>query len=477
MSVAHTENIVVVGAGISGLASAYRLKQLGVSSLLLEAKAKPGGLISTVRRDGCLFESGPQCPRFPASVWDLVKALGLQSEFLAGDPQAKRYILRHGRLHRAPFSAASFLSSGLVGAVAKLRVLADPLGSTTPPATEETLAQFVQRKFGLELLENLVDPVVSTVFFGDPRKMGMQSAFPDLVRWERDQGSLVRGAIRARRSKQEKGSSSLSVTEALPALGSFYSGMARLPERLAEDLKDNVRFGIEICSLSGQQISGSEPHAAWRIGLSNGETIFAKHLVLAVPACVAARLLQNSAPVLASSLAAIEYAPMSLVSSVYSRSSVRHSLDGFGYMVPRREGLHTICTFWNSTLFPGRAPRDKVLLTTFARSLPGAHPNRAERELGDAVEDETARILGIAAKSLDRELWSDPRALPQYNVGHAALVAEISRSLRVLPNLYLTGNYLKGRSIGDCVDNAFAVAAEVHNRLCAPVIERLERNS
>src|SRR5215813_9936087 len=194
----YKEQVVVVGAGLSGLACAFRLKKLGLAPLVLEQSDRPGGLIASVHRNGFLFESGPQCPRFPAAMWQLVRELKLEDEFVSGPLRPKRFILRHGRLHAAPFSPAALVTTGLVGIGAKLRIFADAFGSSQPPAVEETLAQFVERKFGLEILSNLVDPLVSTIFFGDPYKMGMESALPSIVEWERNHGSVSRGAILAR---------------------------------------------------------------------------------------------------------------------------------------------------------------------------------------------------------------------------------------------------------------------------------------
>ena len=474
----YTQKVAVIGAGISGLACAYRLKQLGIPCLVLEAREGPGGLIATIRRNGFLFETGPQCPRFPTLVWQLVRDLNLEGEFVAGDAGAKRYILRGGRLHPAPFSPAGLIGTRLVGLGSKMRVLTEVFRSSQPPPSEESLADFVHRKFGAEMLDYVVDPLISTIFFGDAQKMGMESAFPALVEWERNQGSLVRGAIRARKSegRELKEDSSprktggnrkretLQVTDALPSLGSFRSGMAALPERLAAVLHEEIRYGVTITCVEQIRDGNGVAKTFWQISLSSGEKITAEQLILAVPAYVAAQLLANAAPALAIPLQAIEYTPICAVASAYDRSQVANSLDGFGYMVPRREEFETICTFWNSSLFPGRAPEGRVLMTSFAgRGM--SNTAESEEECARTVEVENARTLGIKGTPLDRVVWKDPRALPQYNVGHAERVAEIQNILRITPNLRIVGNFLRGRSIGDCVDAAFRAAQDVHSRI------------
>jgi len=476
--VGYTEKIVVIGAGISGLACAFRLKQFGLHPIVLEAGERAGGLIQTIRRNGFLFEAGPQCPRFPESVWNLVRHLNLEREFVPGDPKAKRYVLKQGRLHLAPFSPGGLFTTRLIDFQSKLRVLADVFGHSSPPAHEETLAEFVQRKFGTEVLDYLVDPIISTIFFGDSRKMGTESAFPALVQWERNQGSLARGALRTRKPRRgaakppvlsppapfNSSSGNLRVTDALPSLGSFKSGMGTLPEKLSEQLKDNVRCAQRIEFIDLSRSESTAARNGWEIHLQSGEQISSETLVLAVPAYAAATLLEKTTPKLASLLKAIEYAPACVVSSAYDRSKVSHNLDGLGFMIPRREGLETICTFWNSSLLGGHAPKGRVLMTSFAgRDVSSDLFTMSEEECAQAIEAENARILGIAGSPVDRMVWRNPRALPQYNVGHAGLVREIDDVLRALPNLYLAGNFLTGRSIGDCVQIASRVAENLHS--------------
>lgn len=473
----YTHKVVVVGAGISGLACAYRLKQSGITPLVLEAEDRPGGLIATVRRNGLVFEGGPQFPRFPAVVWTLVRELGLESEFVSGDRKANRYILRDGRLHPAPFSPTGAITTRLVDFKSKFRILTEAFRRSYPPAHEESLAGFIKRKFGSDVLDYLVDPFISTIFFGDPYKMGVESAFPVLAEWERSHGSLVRGAIRARKSRQgdafyrtpsapsgpNTNGGRLHVAESLPSFGSFRSGMAMLPERLAEELEENIRYRAGLESVARAVGSNGKTEAGWHLRLSGGEEITTEFLVLAVPAFEGARLLENSAHELRTLLKAIEYEPVCVVSSAYHRSLVSHKLNGFGFMVPRREGLHVFCTFWNSSLFPSHAPEGMVLMTSFAGR--GRDESLAEEHYAQMIEAENAKILGVTGAPSDRMVWKYARALPQYNIGHAARVGEIERALRTFPNLYLGGNFLRGRSIGDCVEIAFKVAADLYSRV------------
>jgi len=360
-------------------------------------------------------------------------------------------------------------------------LLSEVFRNSYPPAGEESLAEFVGRKFDDEVLDYLVDPFISTIFFGDAQKMGMHSAFPALVEWEQSRGSVVRGAIRAYRSKRDANTKSaaegpsandsnmkfggLHVTDALPSLGSFKEGMGTLVECLALKLGEDLRLGAKVKSVTGQNV-GDEGKPGWQICLSSGDEINADAVVVATPAYAAARLLVESVPKLSSLLAAIEHAPMDVVSAAFDRKQVRHPLNGFGFMVPRREGLYTICTFWNSSLFPSHARTGTAVMTSFAaRGRDGGNLTEMSDDLQvQQVEAENAAVLGITGPPIDRIVWKYPCALPQYNVGHAQRVKEIREALRDLPGLFLAGNYLAGRSIGDCVESGFQAADLLHSR-------------
>jgi protoporphyrinogen/coproporphyrinogen III oxidase len=470
------QQTVVIGGGITGLACAYRLKRSGLPVVLLEASARVGGVIARARHDGSLFESGPQCPRFPRSLRKLVREIGLERQFVRAHARAKRYILKDGQLYPAPLSPWALLGTRLVGFGDKVRFLAEPFAQAHPPRSEESLADFIRRKFGSETLDYLVDPFVSAIFFADPEDMGMEGALPSLARWEREHGSVFRGAISSRKNGKRPSaqdsmtpvanqSSTVRLSEALPPLGSFRNGFAVLIEALGEQLGSGLRLGARVAGLRAP----TEPRSSWLVRLDGGEELTAHSVIIAVPAYQAASILECAAPILSSLLAAIPYSPLAVVSLVYDRSGVRHSLKGFGFVVPRREGLHTISSTWNSSIFPDRAPAGKVLITNFARPLANeSFLDLPAREIAAIVEGEVAPVLGISGSPVNHWVWIHRNALPHFQIGHVTRVAEIRQAERTFRGLHLIGNYFAGRSIGDCIENAFAAAENVLRESKAP---------
>ena len=468
--------ISVIGGGITGLACAWGLKKNGFDVRVFEASGRTGGLIHTLERSGFLFEMGPQFPRYPQKAWDLLCEMGLEKQFVAGDSAAARYILKNGELHRAPLTPWGLLFTRLVNFGSKVLVLSEPLRTTVLPDSEESLSAFAQRKFSSEVLDYLIEPFVATILAMDPEKLGMESAFPDLVRWERDEGSLMRGAIKSlRRNRNHSGHESPStstsksqwhVTKSLPRLGSFAHGLATFTGAIAGKLGDAVCLNSRVEKL---ELAGTPNESGrWRVSLEGNREYTAAAVVIAAPAREASRITKSASPELSRLLAGISYAPLAVVSSGYHRDQVNRPLEGFGVLIPRRENLKTLCIIWNSALLPGRAPDGKVLITSYlgGATNPGIS-SMSDAEISAVAQREAAKILDIAGEPVDEAVQLHSQGLPQFNVGHAQTVRAVMECLSKLPGLYLAGNYLKGRSIGDCIESASRAADEVMLRVPA----------
>ena len=330
-----TNSVVVIGGGVSGLACAYRLKKLGLSVTLVEASPRVGGLVETVEKDGFLFESGPQSFQGTETLLSLIHDLGIDGELCKADPGAPRYILRQGRLRKVPMSPQAMLATSLLSPGTRWKIVSEPFRRTRPPSEEESVADFVRRKFGHEILEYLVSPFVSGVYAGDPEKLSLRAAFPTIEEWEREYGSVLRGQMKSR-------SSATTAHKGPPPLCSFRRGMNALMQAMGASLGESALPGA--CA-SGMSRSGNLGDARYEIRVVRGgreETIVARAVVLATPAYVASHLVGSVAPPLASILSGIAYASLAVVGAGYYKRQASAALDGFGVLIPRSEKHRTL---------------------------------------------------------------------------------------------------------------------------------------
>ena len=446
--------VLVVGAGISGLVCAHSLRKSGIDVQIVEASGLPGGVIRSERRDGFLLELGPQSFSGTGQLLDLCRDLAIENELIEAPPHAPRFLVLDGQLRQAPLSPPAFFVSPLFSARTKWSVLRDALGHSTPPDAGESVAAFTRRKFSPELLDKLVAPFVSGIYAGDPEKLSLRAAFPQLFEAERTAGSIVRGMMRA--AKSQKG------PKARPTLQTFRDGNETLIRALARNLGPALRCGIEVTTIQRGGTGLPSPGEGFVVGAKTEAgtlSMVADGLILAVPTYVAANLLHPEA---ASPLGGIEYAPIAVVSLGYRREDVKYSLGGFGFLVPRSEGLRTLGTVWNSSLFPGRAPQGSVLLTSFIGGAtdPQVVTLSAE-EISAIVHREIRPILSIRGVPTFSSVHIYRRALPQYNLGHTTRVDSLARETSFFLNLKLVGNYLRGPAIGACIEQALAVADEM----------------
>lgn len=445
---------LVVGAGIAGLVCAYALRKADIDAQVIESTATPGGVIRSERRDGYLLEFGPQSFTATSALLNLCRELRIDDQLLPAPANAPRYVLVKGSLRPVPLSPPAFIASSLFGPLTKLRVLRDFLGRSAPPQKDESVAAFTRRKFSREILDKLVGPFVSGIYAGDPDKLSLRSAFPQLHEAEKSAGSVIRGLLFSARKR--------SASAEKATLQTFREGNQTLIQALAANLGSNLR-----CNVTAQRIrlrttpSGSPTFEIAVIPNGQEEVLTTNSLIIATPAQQAATLLRDVDLQFESALSAIAYAPVAVVSLGYPKSAIRHSLDGFGFLVPRSSGLRILGAVWNSSLFSNRAPDGHVLLTSF---VGGATDPSAvllpESEMVSTVHRELSSVLDISQPPSFSHVQVWERAIPQYNLGHMQLVDRLHQMKRKYPSIRLIGNYLTGPALCACVEQALTVAQE-----------------
>jgi oxygen-dependent protoporphyrinogen oxidase len=456
---AHLDaDVVVVGAGLSGLTAAFRLAQQGIRLRVIESAERPGGVIGSVRRDGALYERGPNSGLDTTPlINELLAAAGIAGERLdASAEAARRYILRDGRLAALPTSPPAFLATSLFSWKAKLALLREPFVRPAAPDAEETVAAFVRRRLGDEFLDYAIEPFVAGIYAGDPEKLSVPAAFPRLAALEQKYGSLIRGQIIGARERKRSAEKAKNAAVSF----SFRDGMQTLTDALARGLP--IDCGVRAAGLrreaDGTFVVDCERREE-RFGLRAGS------VVLALPAYAAAPLVERIAPEAAAALGAIVYPPVATIASCYRRADVAHPLDGFGFLAPRRESPPILGCLFSSSMFSGRADASTVLLTTFVggvRSAPLAL--KSEQELAADVKAALQVYLG-AGEPLWQVVTRWPQAIPQYTLGHLQRMAAVERAEASAPGLRFCANWRGGVSVADCIKSAHASVEAVQGFL------------
>src|SRR6267142_322746 len=301
--------------------------------------------------------------------------------------------------------------------------------ATSAPEIDESIAAFVRRKFGAELLDRLVAPFVSGIYAGDPERLSLRSAFPQLHDAEKSAGSVIRGMMRA--AKSRKG------PRERPTLLSFREGNERLVRALAGKLGSRLRLGAEVLGIAVPREAAAPSFELRLRQAGKEETLAANRLVMATPADVAGVLLRDANAAFEPALGGMEYAPVAVVSLGYLREHVGHSLQGFGFLAPRSSGLRMLGCVWNSSLFPERAAAGHVLLTSFVGGA--TDPTAASlspEELRELVHRELAPVLQIRESPVFSHTQLYRHALPQYNIGHSERLIALQRLRAELPGLF-----------------------------------------
>jgi oxygen-dependent protoporphyrinogen oxidase len=469
--------IVIAGAGVTGLSIAHAIRQRDphANLVVLEPKDRPGGNVRTEVVDGYTCEWGADgfLDNAPDTL-RVVQEIGLAPRLLPSDDAARRrFIFRGGRLHEVPAGPGAFLASGLLSARGKARIALEPFAGG-PTEDDESIYGFAARRIGREAASVMIDSMVSGIFAGHSRDLSLRACFPKMWQMESDHGSLFR-ALLATRKKRRKGD---AVGAPAGRLTSFVGGMTELTDTLAAQLDGTLRTGTPVLQLRpGRPVQAFRPASVpegFSIATPAG-VLDAEAVVLTGPASESADLIRPFDSTLASLVGGIQTAPLAVVCLGFDASALaaeRGPLNGFGFLVPRSEGVRILGALWETSIYPNRAPAGKALL----RVMIGGATDPAILELDDrallaTVRQDLQTTMGLSIAPEFVQIVRHARGIPQYTIGHVARLQRIDALLQGHAGLILAGNSYRGVSINSCIAESGAIA----DRVLAHVNSRAKR--
>lgn len=433
-----------MGGGISGLSAAYYLTKLGVRPLLLERAPRLGGVIQTEVVNGCVIEGGPDS-FLAAKPWamDLIRELGLESEVIgSNDHQRVTYILKGGRLIPLPDGLMMMVPtkiwptavSPLLSWGTKIRMGIEWFRRPGPDAGKDrSVASFIEDHYGREVVDYLTEPLLAGVFGGDPEQLSVASVLPRFAEMEKKHGSLTRGVL------VEGGRTAGSL-----GVGSLFRTMKGGLGQLVAALEKAVEGKVEIRRGEAETIERGEKKLRVRV---NGEWVETGKLVLACPAHEASRLTAGLDAELSGQLGGIGYSSSMTVALGYRKDMLGHPLNGFGFLVPKKERGKMLACTWVGTKFSHRVPESHALLRCFLGSM----LEESDEAVVRTVRQELRQIMGVSVEPVFVRISRWRRSMAQYHVGHSERVQSISHRLKSQTGLYLAGNGYHGIGLPDCI--------------------------
>jgi len=452
--------VVVVGAGVSGLSAAYRLRERrpDIDVVVLEASDRAGGLLRTERGGGCLVERGPESfITTKTAALELIEKLGMQDQLIRTEKAHQgAYVVHAGRLERIPagFSVLGpgrirpLLRSPLLSWRGKARALVEPLIPRARGQEDESLGSFVERRYGREMLDRLAQPLAGGIYGADPFELSLRSTMPRFLDLEERFGSVTVGLRRG---------DSQSAGAAGARYGLFVTlrdGMESLSRALVEALPGGVRLNEPVKALA--RVS-----EGWRVCTDDAE-IDADAVIIATPASVAGHLLREVSPEAARGLSQVHLGSAAAVTMAFKTSDLPRPLDAFGFVVPAREDHPVMAATFSSVKWQGRAPEGISLIRVF---LGGAHlpevPGWSDEALERSARDGLRRWLRIGVRP--ETVWLDRwhSVMPRYRLGHAARTRQLRGQLRETSGLALCGTAFDGVGVPDAVRTGGEAAERV----------------
>ena len=438
------KKICILGGGLSGLSTAWKKKKEGHHITLIESGPQVGGVLQSEKKNGYLLDYGANTLSLRnQNTSDTLEKMGALTHALDANPKAnKRFIVRNQKLVALPLNFKSFLSSPFLSPKGKLRMLLEPFLPKGNLDKLESVADFISRRLGQEALTYCGNPFISGIYASAPETLNLANAFPALFEMEQQHRSLFIGMLKTPGSKKTK-TRLLSFPEGMQQLGFLIQKNLKPEEVLTNESVLTVTRLAQGWKVKSRNIAG------------NLSELVCDEVISTIPVDQISNITWENIKGRENfnNLTKVTYFPLSMVFLGMKKESIEHNLDGFGFLVPRKENLSILGTLFSSTLFENRAPKGNILLTTFVGGE--RMPDFAlapDKQIYDAVEKDLSKLLGMKNKPDFRHIkrWEKSIPLPDLKMGVRAKAANELSLLN--PGLKFSGSAFSGVSLPNCLD-------------------------
>ena len=458
--------IIIIGGGIAGLTSAFYLQKaiqehnLPIEIQLIEASHRLGGKMQTVIRDGYTIERGPDS--FLArktSITRLAREVGMEDQ-LVHNSTGKSFVLVNEKLHSMPGGSimgiptevGPFLTTGLFSIPGKLRAEADFILPRSESGKDQSLGEFFRRRLGDEVVENLIEPLLSGIYAGDIDQLSLMSTFPQFYEVEQKYRSLIIGMKKSAPTQPKKPENNEKVKGAFLT---FKTGLQSFAEAIEAKLdKRSILKGHRVDKVT-------KVGNKYEVYLNNGETLVADSIIAATPHKITQAMFAEYS--FFDPLKSVPSTSVATVALAFPKEAVKNDIDGTGFVVSRNSDYSITACTWTHKKWAHSTPEGKVLLRCYVG-------RSGDETIVDLSDDRIIKIvLDDLKKTMDITMNPDfaiisrwKNSMPQYTVGHKQRLIDIDKQLKTeLPGIFLAGSSYGGVGLPDCIDQGEAAVKDV----------------
>jgi oxygen-dependent protoporphyrinogen oxidase len=462
------KKVVVIGGGITGMTAAYFLqkekkeKSLPIEVKLIEASNRLGGVIQTIRKDGFIIEKGPDSIVVTKkSGLKLIEEIGLKDQVIY-NIAGKSYIYARGKLHTMPEGSymgiptkvTPFAVSSLFSPLGKMRAAGDFILPKGKPQVDQSLGLFFRRRLGDEVVENLIEPLLSGIYSGDIDDLSLMALFPNFYEMEQKHRSLVLG-LKHTVPKRKKPAKSQGSRKGM--FISLKNGLETLIEELEKRIdKETIQKETSVVKI----VKGS---AGYELTLADGKIEKADVVVITTGHHLAQQML-NDYPIM-DIFKTMPANSLATVSMAFPKSKIQDDIDGSGFIVSRNSDFRITACTWTHKKWPGTSPDGKALLRTYVgRTDDQEAVNLSDEEIIKIALNDLNKTMNITEKPEFTIVSRYKNLMPQYNVGHLQMMEDVKQSLTSdLPGVFLAGGSYEGLGIPGCIDQGINAVDKILN--------------